>query len=66
MWRDRCSISHDVLALRIGTPRIKVTAKLDSTSAPLTALLVDYGESDDSNRSRCLCGAPSCRGRINA
>ncbi|MBO0858853.1 MAG: SET domain-containing protein-lysine N-methyltransferase [Chloracidobacterium sp.] len=29
-------------------------------------LLLDYGESYHSNRKRCLCGAPSCRGRINA
>jgi X-Pro dipeptidyl-peptidase len=28
-----------------GTPRVKVTASLDTTSAPLTAILVDYGPS---------------------
>jgi len=33
---------------------------------PGEELLLDYGESYHSNRKRCLCGAPSCRGRINA
>ncbi len=33
---------------------------------PGEEILVDYGESYHSNRKRCLCGAPSCRGRINA
>jgi len=37
-------------AVRIsGTPHVKVTAKLDSASAPLTALLVDYGTSTQPN-----------------
>jgi SET domain-containing protein len=33
---------------------------------PGEELLLDYGESYHSNRKRCLCGASSCRGRINA
>ena len=33
---------------------------------PGEELLLDYGESYHSNRKRCSCGAPSCRGRINA
>jgi SET domain-containing protein len=33
---------------------------------PGEELLLDYGESYHSNRKRCWCGAPSCRGRINA
>ncbi len=33
---------------------------------PGEEILVDYGESYHSDRKRCSCGAPSCRGRINS
>lgn len=33
---------------------------------PGEEITLDYGESYHSNRKRCLCGAASCRGRINA
>ncbi|MGH9935459.1 MAG: SET domain-containing protein [Blastocatellia bacterium] len=33
---------------------------------PGEEILLDYGESYHSDRKRCSCGAPSCRGRINA
>ena len=44
----RLAFATDVLdaPVRIaGTPRVKVTASLDTASGPLSALLVDYGES---------------------
>ncbi len=34
--------------------------------APGEEILLDYGASYHSDRKRCDCGAPSCRGRINA
>jgi SET domain-containing protein len=33
---------------------------------PGEEILLDYGDSYHSDRKRCSCGAPSCRGRINA
>ena len=33
---------------------------------PGEEITLDYGESYHSDRKRCSCGAPSCRGRINA
>jgi SET domain-containing protein len=32
---------------------------------PGEEILLDYGESYHSDKKRCSCGAPSCRGRIN-
>jgi SET domain-containing protein len=34
--------------------------------APGEEILLDYGASYHSDRKRCDCGAPSCRGRINS